>query len=81
VRNLSAPFVDHPATVNETYGQHLVSSWSFALRLLLAAGAAIVHGVFPFLFVTTGSTTIRRLHEKMVTHRARLDVMGSSVRR
>jgi hypothetical protein len=73
--------VDHPATVNESYGQHLASSWSFALRMLLAAGAAIVHGVFPFLFVTTGSSTIRLLHEKMVTHRARPDVMGRSVQR
>jgi hypothetical protein len=30
-----------------------------------------VHGVFPFLFVKTGSNAVSRLHQRMVAHRDR----------
>lgn len=48
-------------------------SWSFAGRMLVGAGACLIHGIFPFLCVTKGSATIRMLHERMVTHRLRND--------
>lgn len=73
MRAVLRAFTDHPATVNETYGQHLVAAWSFAFRLLGAGLACLAHGVLPFLFTHTGSTTVRKLHERMVTHRARRD--------
>jgi hypothetical protein len=39
---------------------------------MIGAGIACwLHGLFPFLFCTTGSSTIRELHERMVTHRIR----------
>ena len=31
----------------------------------------MLHGLFPFLFVKTGSTTVRHLHDEMITHRSR----------
>lgn len=64
-------FTDHPASVGETYGQHLVSASFFAGRMLCGAVACFLHGLFPFLFTTTGSDQIRVLHEKMVTKRHR----------
>lgn len=64
-------FTAHPASVNESYLEHLASAWSFAFRMVGAGCACFLHGLFPFLFVTTGSSTIRELHERMVTHRAR----------
>jgi hypothetical protein len=39
--------------------------------MILAGLACLLHGVFPFLFVTTGSRTIRHLHEVMIAHRSR----------
>lgn len=68
---LSELFRAHPASVGENYFQHMASSFSFCGPMLLAAFAALVHGVFPFLFVKTGSTTVTRLHERMVVHRVR----------
>jgi len=62
-------FIDHPATVNETYLQHLGSAFGFATGMLLGALACFVHGLFPWLYVTRGSDTIRALHHRMVTHR------------
>ncbi len=68
VRNL---FTDHPASVGETYGQHLLMASDFGLRMILAGLACLVHAVLPFLFVRTGSDAIRALHARMVTHRDR----------
>jgi hypothetical protein len=60
-----APFTAHPASVGETYAEHLVVAGSFGGRLLLAGLACLVHGLFPFLFVRTGSRTIADLHQRM----------------
>lgn len=65
-------FTTHPASVNETYAQHFASALGFGLSMLAAAGACLVHAVFPFLFVRTGSETIARLYDRMITHRARV---------
>ena len=64
-------FTEHPATVGETYGEHLMMAGGFSLRLLLGAAACLVHAILPFLFVKTGSSIITDLHERMVTHRRR----------
>ncbi|MBV8976773.1 MAG: hypothetical protein JOZ13_05275 [Alphaproteobacteria bacterium] len=66
------PFTDHPRGVGESYVEHLQSATGFGGRMIVAGCACLLHGVFPFLFVTTGSTTIRHLHETMITHRSRL---------
>jgi len=39
--------------------------------MVVAGCACILHGFFPFLFVRTGSATIRHLHDEMITHRSR----------
>lgn len=64
-------FTEHPASVNETYLEHLGSAWFFAFRMMSAGVACMLHGLFPFLFGTTGSTAIRQLHDRMVTNRTR----------
>jgi Family of unknown function (DUF6356) len=62
-------FTEHPASVGETYWGHLLRASWFGGKLLLAAGACLVHAIFPFLFVRTGSRAITELHGAMVTNR------------
>ena len=64
-------FTEHPASVGETYGEHLVSAWSFAGRMAVGAGACFLHGLLPFLCLRTGSGIIRELHGRMVANRVR----------
>jgi len=64
-------FTAHPSSVDETYGEHMMAAASFAFWLLIAGFCAIVHAVFPFLFVKTGSRIITRLYDRMVTNRRR----------
>ena len=62
-------FSAHPASVGESYLQHLRVALGFAGRLLCAGLACLVHAVFPFLCERTGSNCILELHERMVSRR------------
>ncbi|HEY2033190.1 MAG TPA: DUF6356 family protein [Rhizomicrobium sp.] len=64
-------FTEHPRSVGETYSEHLMTACIFGARMVVAGSACVLHGVFPFLFVKTGSTTVRHLHDEMITHRSR----------
>jgi Family of unknown function (DUF6356) len=55
------PFTAHPARVGQTYGQHLRFALTFGARMTVGGLAAAVHGLFPFLFVTTASRTLDEL--------------------
>jgi hypothetical protein len=65
-------FTKHPHSVGESYLEHLTSAASFGGRMIAAGGASVLHGLFPFLFVATGSQTVRHLHDRMITHRSRV---------
>jgi hypothetical protein len=64
-------FSDHPASVGETYLQHMGTAFSFAGRLFAACVACFLHGLFPFLFTSTGSSAVTQLHQDMVKARQR----------
>lgn len=65
-------FTQHPASVGETYLQHLRSAATFAVRMLAGGLACMVHAFLPFLFERTASRCIHQLHQRMVVHRAAL---------
>jgi hypothetical protein len=58
-------FVDHPASVNESYLGHARFAFGFAIMLFAAGCAALVHALIPPLFETTASRMITRLHSRM----------------
>lgn len=62
-------FTEHPASVGESYLEHMGVAASFGGRMLAASLACFVHAVLPFLFLRTGSNTISTLHERMVRNR------------
>lgn len=76
--SLRSLFTDHPATVGETYWQHLASAWGFSWRMMLASLACLIHALLPFLFEKTGSQAITRLHDRMVVNRHRHARQGSA---
>jgi hypothetical protein len=67
--DLQRLFTDHPASVGETYWEHLLRACWFSGKMFLGAGACFLHAVFPFLCVKTGSATITELYAAMVTNR------------
>ena len=71
-------FTDHPATVGESYVEHLEMASGFGFRMVLAGLACLVHAVLPFLFEKTGSRAITELHERMVAKRRRAAPEGAA---
>ncbi|MEM8754338.1 MAG: DUF6356 family protein [Pseudomonadota bacterium] len=57
-------FTAHPASVDESFGEHLLFALRFAGLLFAAAGAALVHAILPFMFEKTASKIVARLHER-----------------
>ena len=68
--NLAKLFTDHPASVHETYFGHMAFAAWFASRLFMAAGAALIHAVLPFMFETTASRIVRELYERTSNRKA-----------
>lgn len=58
-------FTAHPRSVGESYWQHMRFALGFAGTLFVAAGAALVHALFPFLCEKTGSTLVKRLYARV----------------
>ena len=44
-------FTEHPASVNETYFEHLCAAISFATAMAVATLACLVHAFLPFLLL------------------------------
>lgn len=65
-------FTEHPATVGETYTQHMRSAFGFAGTMFVASLACFLHGILPWIFKTTGSRAIATLHDRMIAHRVRM---------
>ena len=58
-------FLDHPASVGETYGEHALFAASVGWTMFVGALACFVHALVPALFPTTGSSAIMILHERV----------------
>ena len=63
-KTLTALFVDHPASVGETYWQHWRHAGSMLVTLLGAACALFVHMWVPAAFPTTTSTMLGSMLER-----------------
>jgi hypothetical protein len=68
VRN---PFTAHPRDVGESYLEHGCFACRYGAKMAWGGIAAFVHGVFPFLFQTTGSRITRELNDRLDESAAR----------
>lgn len=64
-RPLLGAFTEHPASVGETYTEHMAVALGYGARLLGAGCVAIVHALVPALFQTTASDAVRAMHAEM----------------
>ena len=57
-------FLAHPATVDESFFEHMLFALRFAASLFAAALAALVHAFVPCLFEKTASRIIAQLYAR-----------------
>lgn len=71
-------FLDHPASVDESYGEHFRVAGGIGLTMLAGGAACLVHALVPAWCTSTGSRTIDALHARLVRARAakRDEVVG-----
>lgn len=62
-------FLDHPASVGESYPEHFGVAARFGARMLLGGAGALIHAVLPFACQRTGSRTVADLHRELVAKR------------
>ncbi len=65
MQNLITAFRDHPASVGESYGEHMRFALGFSGALFGAALAALVHAFLPCFFEKTASRRIRQLNDRL----------------
>jgi Family of unknown function (DUF6356) len=65
------PFTAHPNSVGETYLQHCFFACRYGVKMTVGGIAALVHGILPFLFRTTGSRITRELNATLEESAAR----------
>jgi hypothetical protein len=65
------PFTAHPNSVGESYLEHGLFACRYGAKMTAGGLAALLHGIFPFLFQTTGSRITRELNATLEESRAR----------
>jgi hypothetical protein len=65
-------FVEHPHAIGETYGEHAAAAAGFGGLLIAAGLACLVHALLPWMFETTASGLVVRLHNRMAARRGTL---------
>lgn len=62
-------FLDHPATVGESYTEHFGVASRFGMTMIAGGLGAVVHAFVPAWCKTSGSSTVAKLHRQMVVKR------------
>lgn len=60
-------FTHHPHEVGESYGEHLATASGFGATMVIGGLCVMIHALLPFLFVQTGTSTMKKLHKRMTS--------------
>lgn len=59
----------HIVTIDKTHSQNFLNAGYYFVMLLTAAICTLIHTIFPFLFESTSSRIILKLHGKMTARK------------
>ena len=61
----SESIMNHLKDINLSWARHLRFATGLALKLFLLSLTAVVHGIFPFIFISKVSDQIHKLNEEL----------------
>jgi hypothetical protein len=67
------PFTEHPHDVGESYCTHFKFAAYMGINQLMASLAWIIHAIFPFLFMKTGSSISIRMMRIFIERRPNIE--------
>lgn len=62
-------FVEHPNSVGENYFQHFFFAFQISFLSAQISLIALIHAIFPFLFLTEASDRLEKLQQKIKNKR------------
>ena len=62
-------FLDHPASVGESYTEHFGVASHFGLKMVSGGLRCTLNALLPLIWKTAGSDTINALHAELVMKR------------
>jgi Family of unknown function (DUF6356) len=70
MKQITAAFTRHPASLGESYAAHFGVAARFGVIMVWGGLKTLLHAIVPAWCETSGSDTIRALHLAMVNKRA-----------
>ena len=64
-RSIELWFVTHPNNVCMNYFEHLQFSGSLASTLLIGSAKALIHAIFPNIYVTSSTELVEEFEKKL----------------
>lgn len=58
-------FLRHPRNIGESYPHHAATAFGVGAKMIAGGVAAMIHGLVPAFFETTGSRTIKSLYARL----------------
>jgi hypothetical protein len=66
-------FTEHPTSIGESYFQHMKFAGLFGCKMLIGGLACLIHAVFPFLFISTGSNLLLKMTHHFIERMPRIE--------
>lgn len=66
-------FTEHPHDIGETYFQHLKFAVYIGFNMIVGGLALLIHAIFPFLFLKTGSRLLFKMTHRFVDRTPRIE--------
>lgn len=70
-------FLEHPKSVNLTYLEHAKLSFTLSFKFYMASIKAIVHAIFPFLFIKSSTQMVYDIENQIKTRNNKKDNISS----
>lgn len=67
------PFTKHPESIGESYFAHFIFAGQFATNMFLGGIACLIHAIFPFLFIKTGSNFLLKMTRTFIDRMPHVD--------
>lgn len=66
-------FTEHPGSIGETYFQHLQFAFFIGYHMISGGLIFMIHAIFPFLFLKTGSNILFKMTHRFVERMPRIE--------
>ena len=72
-KNMKNIFTEHPNNIGESYFVHMKFAGIFGFKMIIGGLISLIHAVFPFLFISTGSNLLLKMTQHFIERMPRIE--------